>query len=99
MKSVHSLSQFSCTHCKKGPFNKTSLDNHIRTNHTYHPRSIPCTFDDCNLLFRFESEMIKHRVCHEDVRPLLCSMCDKAFKNSNGLKHHILVHTGERPYK
>ena len=97
-RTVHNLSKFLCRKCRRDFFNKTNLDNHVKLKHTY-TKSILCTFQDCDSLFKFESEMVNHRKRHQDVKPLLCNMCDKSFKYSSGLNHHILVHTGERPHK
>lgn len=59
-------------------------------NHTAHLWSYCCT-----LLLQY------HRRSHLERKPFVCgySCCDKTFATSYGLKSHIRVHTGEKPYK
>lgn len=34
---------------------------------------------------------------HQNHKPLICSMCAKRFKTTNGLKYHLKTHTGTKP--
>ncbi|XP_048003907.1 zinc finger protein 729-like [Leguminivora glycinivorella] len=35
---------------------------------------------------------------HEPKKSYPCDLCDKSFRSSNGLKSHMMGHTGERPH-
>lgn len=35
---------------------------------------------------------------HTGIKTHICSICNKSFRDSQGLKCHIRVHTGETPY-
>ena len=48
-------------------------------------------------------EMMFHNLCHKtdeqgNTKNRVCPECDTAFKVPIGLKHHLLLHTGEQPF-
>ena len=62
---------------------------------------LPC--DQCDRKFGWRYEIMFHSLCHmedEDGMPKnkVCPECDTAFKVPIGLKHHLLLHTGELPF-
>jgi len=62
---------------------------------------LPC--DQCDRKFGWRYEIMFHSLCHmedPDGQPKnkLCPECDTAFKVPIGLKHHLLLHTGELPF-
>ena len=102
MKYVHTDSQkVKCTFCDNS-FSKGSLDSHISRIHmkrSMEKKTISCSFDDCEKLFRNKSEMTSHAKSHSNARPFECKMCEKSYKQSMGLVGHMRLHTGERPFK
>lgn len=62
---------------------------------------LPC--DQCPRKFGWRYEIMFHSLCHmidQDGQPKnkVCPECDTAFKVPIGLKHHLLLHTGELPF-
>merc|ERR1712223_1248307 len=62
---------------------------------------LPC--DQCDRKFGWRYEIMFHSLCHmvdQDGNPKnkVCPECDTAFKVPIGLKHHLLLHTGELPF-
>lgn len=62
---------------------------------------LPC--DQCERKFGWRYEIMFHSLCHmsdPDGNPKnkVCPECDTAFKVPIGLKHHLLLHTGELPF-
>ena len=62
---------------------------------------LPC--DQCDRKFGWRYEIMFHSLCHmEDEegcpKNKVCPECDTAFKVPIGLKHHLLLHTGELPF-
>ena len=62
---------------------------------------LPC--DQCDRRFGWRYEIMFHSLCHmedEDgqAKNKTCPECDTAFKVPIGLKHHLLLHTGELPF-
>merc|ERR1712223_1668072 len=62
---------------------------------------LPC--DQCPRKFGWRYEIMFHSLCHmmdPDGNPKnkVCPECDTVFKVPIGLKHHLLLHTGELPF-
>lgn len=62
---------------------------------------LPC--DQCPRKFGWRYEIMFHSLCHmmdQDGNPKnkVCPECDTVFKVPIGLKHHLLLHTGELPF-
>ena len=59
--------------------------------------------EECNQTFGYRYEIMFHRLCHitdEDgnAKNKVCPECDTVFKVPIGLKHHLILHTGELPF-
>ena len=59
--------------------------------------------DECDEKFGWRYEIMFHRLCHmvdDQGHPKnkVCPECDTVFKVPIGLKHHLLLHTGELPF-
>jgi hypothetical protein len=59
--------------------------------------------DICDRQFAWRYELMFHSLCHKTdengvTRNKVCPECDTAFKVPIGLKHHLLLHTGELPF-
>jgi hypothetical protein len=57
----------------------------------------------CERKFGWRYEVMFHALCHKtdeagNAKNRVCPECDTAFKVPIGLKHHLLLHTGEMPY-
>ena len=59
--------------------------------------------EECNQTFGYRYEIMFHRLCHltdEEgyAKNKVCPECDTVFKVPIGLKHHLILHTGELPF-
>lgn len=57
----------------------------------------------CERKFGWRYEVMFHNLCHMvdefgNTKNRLCPECDTSFKVPIGLKHHLLLHTGELPF-
>ena len=58
---------------------------------------------ECNQTFGYRYEIMFHRLCHltdeeGQAKNKICPECDTVFKVPIGLKHHLILHTGELPF-
>ena len=51
--------------------------------------------DECNLTFRTEKSLARHRELHDPTRPLACGRCPLRYKNKDQLVRHVQTH--EKP--
>ena len=59
--------------------------------------------EECNQTFGYRYEIMFHRLCHltddeGQAKNKICPECDTVFKVPIGLKHHLILHTGELPF-
>ena len=59
--------------------------------------------DVCDRKFGWRYEVMFHNLCHKtdedgNAKNRVCPECETAFKVPIGLKHHLLLHTGELPF-
>ncbi|KAK6167846.1 hypothetical protein SNE40_021783 [Patella caerulea] len=52
----------------------------------------------CKMVFRKASQLVKHMLCHNLLRPYRCSYCDKGFEKVKHLVEHIATHNIQNPY-
>ena len=51
--------------------------------------------DECNLTFRTEKSLARHRELHDPTSPLACGRCPLRYKNKDQLVRHVQTH--EKP--
>ena len=69
-------------------------DEHFRIYHS-EERSFSCEY--CDYRGKTKKFLDSHMLCHKEPKHE-CPHCGKMFRQISSFKHHIMTHTGEKPY-
>src|SRR6218665_176772 len=89
---------YTCDQCNKSFRWKTGLHKHRATHSDERP--FPC--NKCNKSFKFKSDLGRHIAYHNKVERgegIVCNICKSLYVNRHVLKQHMMIHTGEKPFK
>lgn len=67
---------------------------------TENKKTYKCLAEKCGKVFRFRSDMERHKIVHTKNRPFACKFpsCGKSFKRPDALKNHLQTHNEGFPY-
>ncbi|XP_075983020.1 uncharacterized protein LOC142981190 isoform X3 [Anticarsia gemmatalis] len=86
---------YTCSVCGK---NLSSVHTYV-FHKRIHTGERPCVCHVCGKQFRAPNGLQRHLTeTHERLRRYACALCPKNFANSQNLKQHTRIHTGEKPY-
>ncbi|XP_058835081.1 gastrula zinc finger protein XlCGF57.1-like [Topomyia yanbarensis] len=83
---------YACAICEKRFNQKNNLTTHMRTH------SLVCKV--CRVQFQHPTELSNHvRICYADLKPNICTVCNKVFVNNDELTDHMKQHNQVKPHK
>ncbi|XP_055944491.1 zinc finger protein 227-like [Argiope bruennichi] len=82
--------EYICFVCMESFSNKTKFLSHQKLH------QLSCEI--CDMTFRTQNELEMHRRSH-DPKYFQCKICLKYYSSKIGLKRHLVIHTGNRPYQ
>lgn len=93
--------RFECDQCKRNYSRLSTLQMHKKTHHQQDsPAGPKFICDTCGKdSFKTKASLTSHiRFVHERRIEAICFVCEKTFVDKTRFKHHMKIHTGERPY-
>ena len=78
---------------------KTRFPRTFRRHQVCHSDERNYKCDQCDYIAKSPDVLNGHiKYVHLQVRNFICKFCNKAFKSSNHLKKHVMLHTGQCDY-
>lgn len=87
--------QHECSICNKRFLNITNLYKHKKSHAQAQAQAHVC--DICNKTYKTSKLLYAHGKYHK-TKSHRCDICSKTFFSISGLKSHVLIHTGEKPF-
>ena len=77
-----------------------ALDGHRHTKHNPYYKGFGCPEPGCSVVSASRAALSAHMMTHTGIRPFVCKICGKAYKQKTTLHDHILsVHEKKRMFK
>lgn len=89
--------KYKCDVCQLDFDSKYLRQKHIVTSHGSRPYI--CMEPNCSYTAAQRKWLDQHRLKHADIRSYMCDVCGASFFSKRALHQHLLLHTGEMPYK
>ena len=87
----------TCNNLNKSIRNKAESELSHNSIGKEKARSLEC--DQCQMKFKYSSNLKDHKRIHSGLKPFKCDQCEKKFTQSQHLKTHKRIHTKEKPYE
>ncbi|XP_055595426.1 zinc finger protein 501-like [Uranotaenia lowii] len=85
-----------CPYCGQ----KKTTRHELKVHMNYHTREKQFTCHVCAQVFSNIGNMSRHiKIVHCGIKAFPCTFCDRSFGKAETLKHHIMIHTGEKPHE
>ena len=88
-------SEFQCSICHQGFYNKAGLTLHLNR----HAGIKPHHCNDCSMTFCSKAELNSHSKIHSEEKNYKCQECGKRFRRHGNLREHLNRHNGHKRYK
>ena len=94
-KASKSPIMYQCTFCGKTCKGKYKLNEHM----IVHQKATPYPCDKCDMAFKSDARLKRHKLCHDDNRPMFhCDLCDAVLSSKKSLLTHQIVHKKDTPF-
>ncbi|GBP01403.1 Zinc finger protein 454 [Eumeta japonica] len=85
--------KFECKICGRRVAKQFMLDSHMLV---HSDQKLACKF--CGREFVRKYQVEAHiKAVHQKLKPFQCSHCSESFASRKTLRHHVYIHTGEKP--
>ncbi|KAH1003733.1 hypothetical protein HUJ04_003603 [Dendroctonus ponderosae] len=97
LNTKHYGKRHICDVCGASIGDKGNLRNHMKLHDPNYKRPPPEKCDICNKRF---ADLKRHfKAAHEnDGKNYKCEYCNKFFRGKDGLKFHLMIHRGDKPF-
>lgn len=88
-----------CTECNETFLNEPSYKRHLKIKHDTTPKTYPCPYANCNIIFNDPGKLRRHSITHTGEKPYKCDVCGKMFGLEYNMKIHKRIHSSDKPFK